>query len=111
LGGKGWREYELGRYDDSVVSSRAALERNPKATFARCNLALALLHLGEIEAAKDAYAEAAREIAAVEDLDRLALTDLDDAIARRPELGGADEIRAMLVERREALARRHSAAD
>ncbi|HEX9732648.1 MAG TPA: AAA family ATPase, partial [Thermoanaerobaculia bacterium] len=111
LGSKGWREYELGRYDDSVVSSRAALERNPKATFARCNLALALLHLGEIEAAKDAYAEAAREIAAVEDLDRLALTDLDDAIARRPELGGADEIRAMLVERREALARRHSAAD
>ncbi|HEX9732192.1 MAG TPA: AAA family ATPase, partial [Thermoanaerobaculia bacterium] len=111
LGGKGWREYELGRYDDSVVSSRAALERNPKATLARCNLALALLHLGEIEAAKDAYAEAAREIAAVEDLDRLALTDLDDAIARRPELAGADEIRTMLVERREALARRHSAAD
>jgi tetratricopeptide (TPR) repeat protein len=99
LGGKGWLQYELGSFEASVASSRAVLSRSPGETWIRCNLALALLHLGEIDDAKAAYAEALQEIATPEDLDRMALQDLDAALARQPDLQGAAEIREMLSSR------------
>jgi tetratricopeptide (TPR) repeat protein len=99
LGSKGWLQYELGAYADSVTTSRAALARNPRETFIRCNLGLALLHLGETDAARAAYTEALAEIATPEDLDRWALQDLDAALARRPDLPGGREIREMLTSR------------
>jgi len=102
LGNKGWCQYELGHYDLSVASSRAALSREPSATGVRCNMALALLHLGEIAGAREAYAQALEEIATPEDLDRLALHDLDAALEKRPDLPGAREIREMLNSHRQS---------
>src|SRR6185436_789941 len=99
LGNKGWLQYELGDFNNSVVSSRAALARTPGATWIRCNLALALLHLGEIDAARETYAQASKEIETPEDFQRLVLQDLDDALVRRPDLPGAREIRDWLVSR------------
>src|SRR6185436_6473919 len=89
LGNKGWLQYELGDFNNSVASSRAALARTPGATWIRCNLALALLHLGEIDAARETYAQASKEIETPEDFQRLVLQDLDDALVRRPDLPGA----------------------
>ena len=95
LGNKGWRQYELGCYDASVASSRAALVRKPSAALIRCNMALALLHLGEIADAREAYAQAVGEISTPEDLNG-ALHNLDAALEKRPDLPGAREIREML---------------
>ncbi len=96
LGSKGWRQYELGDYKNSAASSRAALIRNPGAVWIRCNLALALLHFGKIDAARETYTQALKEIETPEDFQRLVLQDLDDAIAKRPDLPGGQEIREWL---------------
>jgi tetratricopeptide (TPR) repeat protein len=99
LGDKGWRQYELGQYADSVASSRASLDRNPGATVVRCNLALALLHLGDIEAAREAYTQTLEKFETPEDFQHLVLQDLDDALARQPDLPGGVEIREFLISR------------
>lgn len=103
VGNKGWTLYLAGRYEDSVEHTLAALDRDPTATVFRCNLALALLHLGDIDTARETYAAAARELATVEDLDQWALHDLDVALSQRPDLPGAEEVREMLLERRLAV--------
>ncbi len=55
--------------------------------------------------ATEIYSEIAGQIDTVGDLDRMALADLDEALAKRPDLAGATEIREKLLERRSELER------
>ena len=105
LGNKGWLEYSDGCYEESVAASRAALARLPQEIWIRCNLALALLHLSEPEEARELYAGVARAIETADELDRLAIRDLEDALAKHPDLTGAAEVLEKLRVRRSALRR------
>jgi tetratricopeptide (TPR) repeat protein len=58
----GWLHYEAGDYKESANSIRKALEQDSNALWIQCNLGLALLHLGEVVQAREAY-ERASEIA------------------------------------------------
>jgi len=102
-GAMGWIYYLLGDYDASVAHSRAALELDPDATWIRCDLGLAMLQLGRIDAARQAYLEAVAAIGSAAELERLALKDLDEALADNPDLPGGEEILRMLLERQAAL--------
>ncbi len=57
IGLQAWMEYQLGNFDESIATGRAAIEQYPNAEdlWIRFDVGLALLAKGEIEAAKAEY--------------------------------------------------------
>jgi len=100
LGSMGWTYYLMGEYRPSIIKSRAALGIDAQASWARCNLALALLHLGKTDSAAAEYRIAMSQIKTAEELERQAITDLEAALHKNPALRGGKEILQMLHERR-----------
>ena len=99
LGNMGWTHYLMGEHRQSIAKSRAALAIDPQASWARCNLGLALLHLGKVDSAKIEYRTAMAQIDAAEELQRQAIADLEEALQKNPALRGGREILATLRER------------
>jgi tetratricopeptide (TPR) repeat protein len=88
---EGWALYKLGRWDESVKASECALKIDDSLTAVRFNLALALLHLGSVDRAKEEYRKA-REPGDAESLKNDGIDDLKLALQERPDLPAGKEI-------------------
>jgi tetratricopeptide (TPR) repeat protein len=58
----GWTYYLLGKYDESVAVSRHALDMNPDLFAVSCNIGVALLADGEVDAAAAEYERASQTV-------------------------------------------------
>jgi protein O-GlcNAc transferase len=86
---RGWCELQLGRLADAERSFRRALEQEPELVSVRLDLALTLLCAGRPSEALTAYDEAIATADRLGDLHgvlAIALDDLEQALAARPEL-------------------------
>jgi|GEM_PF-2116339 len=88
---EGWALFKLGRWEESVNASECALKIDDSLTAVRFNLALALLHLGNLDRAKEEYRKA-REPGDAEALKNDGIDDLKLALQERPNLPGGKEI-------------------
>jgi Flp pilus assembly protein TadD len=101
LASVGWYFYVGGKYEKSVAFSRKALEHQPDFFQARSNLAIALLHLGQIEESRREYGQAlvlAGKKGGRVTAERAVLADLREAVERNPALAGGQETLDSLLE-------------
>jgi len=87
----GWAYYELGEWQKSADASRKALENDPELVAPRFNLGHALLQMGKPAEAEKEYLAAAEKAKPAE-LKTDGIDDLEDALAKNPNLKGAREI-------------------
>ncbi len=104
MGDLGWAQYEDGRVEQAIESSRNALELNPNLASVRCNLALCLLRTSRTQEALAEYRHGVDALANVEQLDDAA-KDLQDAVDQLRDLDGAAQVQAWMASRREKLVR------
>lgn len=91
LGNLGWGFYQLGDYDKSLHYSRRAVELEPDALYARCNVGLALLRLGRPDEAKKEYERAIQIAERTTDASEFhyhAVQDVEEAMKNAPDLPG-----------------------
>ncbi len=99
----GWHLLVLERFGDSVDASRRALEIDPALNYVRANLGLALLQLGQIADALDAYRAVIDSTNSVKDLQRHVFDDLKVAVEKQPALPGAREVLTLAKKRYQQL--------
>ena len=95
----GWGYFICGEYVQSIEWSRKALGVEVDSVTAQCNLALATLHLGNREEAEGQYREAietAWRLKEPETLKENAIEDLEEVLAKKPDLAGGQEMLAMV---------------
>lgn len=82
----GWVYYVLGDLEASVRYSTKALEVNPKLIASRFNLALALLLKGDYSSAITHYEKGIADLSQASDLKYFAIDDLENALAKNPDI-------------------------
>jgi len=100
----GWIQYKIGKWKQSVEASMRALELDPKLVPVRFNLALALLHEGNLEESRRQY-HFGIDVAEPSELQWNAISDLEGALRLQPDLPGATEILQMLREKYASVTR------
>jgi tetratricopeptide (TPR) repeat protein len=96
LTNRGWQLYENGDIEGLMRDSRAALELTPTDALARFNLGFGLLLTGQPEAARVEYERAVADCHGAANELCPAMEDIEDAIADRGEIAGADATLTLL---------------
>ena len=87
----GWAYYKSERWSESRAASERAIELDPSNAVLRFNLGLALLRLGDVTAARDAY-RAGAGLGDDTALRHDGIGDLEDLLVSAPDTVGAREI-------------------
>jgi tetratricopeptide (TPR) repeat protein/MinD-like ATPase involved in chromosome partitioning or flagellar assembly len=100
--GRGWCAYLNGDFTATAHWSREAVLLDPTHPLYRANLALAMLHLDDIEGATREYKRALADSQSEEDLDRTK-RDLEQILATIPHRDVAERILALIEQRRQEI--------